>query len=42
MTSQKQKMLAGEFYIADDPELAADNRRISAWLDRYNSTNAMS
>lgn len=36
--SQKQRMLAGELYIADDPELAADNRRISAWLDRYNAT----
>ena len=37
--SEKQKMLAGELYVADDPELAADNRRISDWLDRYNSTN---
>lgn len=42
MISQKQKMLAGELYIADDPELAADNRRISAWLDRYNATNTLS
>lgn len=37
--SEKQKMLAGELYIADDPELAADNRRISDWLDRYNATH---
>ncbi|HRO48537.1 MAG TPA: sugar O-acetyltransferase [Hyphomicrobium sp.] len=37
--SQKQKMLAGELYVADDPELVADNRRISDWLDRYNATN---
>lgn len=37
--TQKQKMLAGELYTADDPELAADNRRISEWLDRYNATN---
>lgn len=42
MKTQKQKMLAGELYIADDPELAADNRRISEWLDRYNATNTKS
>lgn len=40
--SQKQRMLAGELYIADDPELAADNRRISAWMDRYNATQTLS
>jgi len=39
--TQKQKMLAGELYVANDPELAADNRRISEWLDRYNATNTM-
>jgi hypothetical protein len=39
MNTQKQKMLAGELYVADDPELAEDNRRISAWLDRYNATS---
>lgn len=27
MGIQKERMLAGELYIADDPELAADNRR---------------
>ena len=37
----KQKMLAGELYVADDPELAADNRRISEWLDRYNHSNIL-
>lgn len=42
MTSQKQRMLAGELYVADDPELAADNRRISAWMDRYNATHTHS
>lgn len=42
MKTQKQRMLAGELYIADDPELAADNRRICAWLDRYNATNTAS
>jgi maltose O-acetyltransferase len=40
--TQKQKMLAGEFYVADDPELAADNRRISAWMARYNAALASS
>ena len=34
--TQKQRMLAGEFYIADDPELAEDNRRIREWMSRYN------
>jgi hypothetical protein len=34
MQTQKQKMLAGELYVADDPELAEDNRRISAWPAR--------
>lgn len=34
-------MLAGDLYVADDPELVADNRRISAWLDRYNATNTL-
>ncbi|MBS7700517.1 MULTISPECIES: sugar O-acetyltransferase [unclassified Chelatococcus] len=42
LKTQKQKMLAGELYIADDPELAADNRRISEWLDRYNATSTRS
>ena len=40
--SQKQRMLAGDLYVADDPELAKDNRRISEWLDRYNATNTRS
>jgi maltose O-acetyltransferase len=35
--TQKDRMLAGELYVADDPELAADNRRISAWMARYNA-----
>ena len=42
LKTQKQKMLAGELYIAEDPELAADNRRISEWLDRYNATSTRS
>lgn len=36
--SEKQKMLAGELYVADCPELAADLRRIGAWMDRYNAS----
>lgn len=38
--SQKQRMLAGDLYVADDPELAADNRRVSAWMDLYNASHA--
>ena len=40
-TSQKQKMLSGALYVADDPELDADNRRISAWMDRYNARSTL-
>ncbi len=40
MKSEKDKMLAGELYAAEGPELAADNRRISDWMDRYNATHA--
>ena len=41
MRSEKQKMLAGELYVADCPELAADNARASAWTDRFNAKIAM-
>ena len=34
----KQRMLRGELYIADDPELAADHARAQALLERYNHT----
>lgn len=40
MRTEKEKMLAGELYRADSPELTADNRRISAWMERYNATAA--
>jgi maltose O-acetyltransferase len=40
VSSEKQKMLAGELYRADDPELVAENRRISEWLVRFNATMA--
>ncbi|PHK95807.1 maltose acetyltransferase [Pseudoroseomonas rhizosphaerae] len=38
--TQKERMLAGELYVAEGPELAADNRRISAWMARYNASLA--
>lgn len=38
--SEKQKMLAGDLYVADDPELAADAARIAAWMTRYNAALA--
>lgn len=38
--SEKQKMLAGEFYIASDPELMADRRRAAGWMRRYNGGGA--
>jgi len=40
MRSEKDKMLAGELYRADSPELIADNRRISTWMERFNATTA--
>jgi maltose O-acetyltransferase len=33
----KELMLAGELYIADDPELAVDSRRAQALTHRYNT-----
>ncbi len=37
--SEKAKMLAGELYTADDPELAADAARAAAWMARYNAVD---
>ncbi|MEG8058565.1 sugar O-acetyltransferase [Sphingomonas sp. 22L2VL55-3] len=37
--TQKERMLAGEFYTADDPELVADATRAAEWLHRYNSAS---
>jgi maltose O-acetyltransferase len=34
----KERMLRGELYVADDPELAADQARAQALLERYNAT----
>lgn len=36
--TEKEKMLAGELYVANSPELAADNKRISEWMARYNAS----
>lgn len=38
--SQKQRMLAGDLYIADDPELQADARAAAEWMVRYNAALA--
>lgn len=38
--SEKDKMLAGELYLASCPELAADHQRICEWLERYNNSLA--
>ena len=40
MTSEKQKMLAGELYRATGEELEADARRAAEWMDRYNASIA--
>jgi len=40
LTSEKQKMLAGELYVATGEELAADVRRVAEWMDRYNASIA--
>jgi maltose O-acetyltransferase len=34
----KERMLRGDEYIADDPDLAADHARAQTLLDRYNAT----
>lgn len=33
-------MLAGDLYVADDPELAAEAARAAAWMVRYNAALA--
>jgi len=42
LASEKQKMLAGELYVAGGEELAADVRRVARWMDRYNASLAAS
>ncbi len=38
--SEKQKMLAGELYRPDDPEIQADAAATKAWLARFNASLA--
>ncbi len=38
MGEMKDRMLRGELYVADDPDLIADNARAQTLLDRYNAT----
>jgi maltose O-acetyltransferase len=38
MGEMKERMLRGDLYIADDPDLAADFARAQALVDRYNRT----
>lgn len=38
MSSERQKMLAGQLYCSADPGLAADRARAAAWMDRYNAS----
>jgi maltose O-acetyltransferase len=42
MTSEKQKMLAGELYDATDPELQACLARCQEWLVEYNASLSLS
>jgi maltose O-acetyltransferase len=35
--TEKQKMLAGQLYDANDPELQADRAAAEAWMMRYNT-----
>jgi maltose O-acetyltransferase len=39
-TGQKAKMLAGELYLASDPELVTDHLRAQAILARFNTSGA--
>ena len=39
MSTQKQRMLAGELYIADDDELSADHLRARLLIERFNATS---
>ncbi|MER7458501.1 sugar O-acetyltransferase [Micromonospora sp. NPDC126480] len=38
MTSMKERMRAGEPYLADDPEIEADRNRAAALMERFNAT----
>jgi maltose O-acetyltransferase len=36
--TEKQKMLAGQLYHANDPEIQADQESAKAWMTRYNAS----
>ena len=38
MTSEKEKMIAGELYLPGDPELVADRQRAQELMHAYNKT----
>ncbi len=38
MTSEKQKMMAGELYDPGDPELCEDRKRAQRLMSRFNVT----
>lgn len=40
--TQKQRMLAGEWYCAADAQIEADQAAARAWMDRYNLTPGLS
>lgn len=40
--TEKDKMLAGELYVAEGRDLAEDLLRIGEWMDRYNASRARS
>ena len=40
--TEKDKMLAGALYRAEDPELAADRARAGEWLGRYDASRTLS
>ncbi len=38
--TQRERMLAGDLYIADDPELAEDNLRAMSLIEKFNESKA--
>ncbi|WP_326562649.1 sugar O-acetyltransferase [Micromonospora sp. NBC_01796] len=39
MASHKERMLAGELYLADDPEIIADAQRAALLMERFNASS---
>ena len=39
MSEQRERMLRGELYLADDPDIRADGRRCVLLLERFNATS---